>query len=69
MPNKIKASWQLICNELESIETNDPEIFSDQILYSVNRQLRELEAIQTKTGLLIEQMKHVQGWFQGVENE
>ena len=67
MTSKIKASWALICNELESIESSNEEILQDQILYSVNRQLRELETIHNQTGAMIEQLKHVQNWVRGMQ--
>ena len=67
MTNKIKASWSLVCNELETIESNDAEILQDQILFSVNRQLRELEEIHKQAGAMIEELKHVQSWVRGME--
>ncbi len=67
MTNKIKASWSLVCNELEQIESNSAEILQDQILYSVNRQLRELEAIHKQTGAMIEELTHVQSWVRGMQ--
>jgi hypothetical protein len=67
MTNKIKSHWELIQTELDSIESSDSEILQDQILYSLNRQLRELEAIHKRTGAMIEELQHVQNWVRGVE--
>jgi len=67
MTNKLKASWSLVCNELETIESNDAEILQDQILFSVNRQLRELEEIYKQAGAMIEELRHVQSWVRGME--
>jgi len=64
--NKIKAHWELIQTELDSIESTDNEILQDQILYSCNRQLKELEFIAKKTAALIEQLTHVQNYFRGL---
>ena len=65
--NKIKASWSLTCEEISSIESGDAEILTDQILYSVARQLRELEAIHKRTGAMITELEHVQNWVRGLE--
>lgn len=67
MANKIKAHWELNCTELDYVESNDPETKQDQILCSLNRQLKELEQIHAKTGALIAQLQHVQNWMQGVD--
>ena len=67
MTNKIKASWSLVCNEIKQIESNDAEILQDQILFSVNRQLRELEEIHKQAGAMIEELRHVQSWVRGME--
>ena len=65
--NNIKISWELNCTELDSIEINDLEIVTEQILYSVCRQLRELEEIHKRTGLMIVSLQHVQAWVRGLE--
>jgi hypothetical protein len=64
--NKIKVSWSLHCEELNCIDSNDIEIVQDQILYSVNRQLRELEEIYKQAGAMIEELKHVQNFVRGM---
>lgn len=64
--NNLKSSWELIAHEIESIETSNTEILKDQILYSCNRQLRELEAINKKTASMIQELEHVQNWVRGM---
>lgn len=63
--NNIKATWELVCNELEFIQANDLELVQDQILFSVNRQIKELEEIQKKVASKINQLTHVIDFIAG----
>jgi hypothetical protein len=65
--NNINISWELVKNELKAVETTDPEILTDQILYSVCRQLRELSEIKAKTEAMLQELEHVQNFMRGLE--
>ena len=64
--NNINISWELVKNELKAVETHDPDLLTDQILFSVARQIREISAIHTKTGAMLQELEHVQNWVRGL---